>query len=119
MSISDEALKRAFIETQVKLQTTTRQLSAIRAQVGGKERERRVLELTAKELKSLPAGTVSYKAVGKAFMKEDLAVLVKGIEGKGVDAGKEVTALERASKKLESEANDAERGLREILGRRS
>jgi prefoldin subunit 1 len=50
---------------QMKMQTSSRQLAALRAQVQGKERERRIGELACKDLDAFSESTVAYKAVGK------------------------------------------------------
>ncbi|KAJ3332323.1 hypothetical protein HDU76_000603 [Blyttiomyces sp. JEL0837] len=118
-AISDDQLKRAFIETQQKLQQTTRSLSTLRSQVQAKERERKISELSAKELSTNPDSTISYKSVGRAFLKASLKELTDELVKKSVDAGNEVKVLQRAAEKLDREAGDAERALRELLQRRS
>ncbi|KAJ3413117.1 Prefoldin subunit 1 [Chytridiales sp. JEL 0842] len=116
--ISDDALRKAFIETQAKLQSTSRQHAGVKAQLQGRQREQKICELASKELSSFPPETTAYKAVGKMFLKADLAVLNKNMLARAADAGKECIALERAAKKLERDMVDAENGLKELLQRR-
>lgn len=47
---------------------TGRQLSIVRAQLSTREREKRVCELTAKELSTVGKGVASYRAVGKMWV---------------------------------------------------
>jgi prefoldin subunit 1 len=49
----------------VKLQTTSRQLAGVKAQLQGRIREQKICELASKELSSFPSDAVAYKAVGK------------------------------------------------------
>jgi Prefoldin subunit len=41
------------------------QISVVRSQIAGKQREIRMLELTSKEVSELPSGTNIYEGVGK------------------------------------------------------
>ena len=51
------------IETQAIL--AQREINNVKAAVTGKQRDVRLLELTTKELKSLPAETKVYEGIGK------------------------------------------------------
>ncbi|KAJ3238339.1 hypothetical protein HDU81_007976 [Chytriomyces hyalinus] len=115
---SDLSLKKAFIETQDKHQVTVRQLANVKAQINGKERDRKIGELAAKELSQYPQGTVAYKSVGKMFLQQDLSKMTQALQQRSEDAGKEVKALARAQEKLERDVKDLERGLTELLQRR-
>ena len=44
---------------------TQQQLGVVRSQIGGKKREKRMMELTMEEVKSLPKGVQIYEGVGK------------------------------------------------------
>ncbi|KAJ3084240.1 Prefoldin [Rhizoclosmatium globosum] len=118
MSSADDSLKKAFIETQAKHQNTSRQLAAVRAQMNAKERDRKIGELSVKELSQYPKETVAYKSVGKMFLQQDLSALTGAIQQKSDDAGKETKAMARAAEKLERDIKDLERGLTELLQRR-
>ncbi|KAJ3096894.1 hypothetical protein HDU96_000603, partial [Phlyctochytrium bullatum] len=104
-----------FIESQAKLQVTAKKLSSIKVQQAGKEREKRISELSAKELDALPKETVAYKAVGRMFVKENLKDLVKGLSDKAKLAEKESKALQQAATKLEREAAETEKKLKDLL----
>ena len=60
---------QAFIESQMRLQDLSRQLASCKAQIFQRDRDGRMAELTAEELKQLEAQSkepmVTYKAVGK------------------------------------------------------
>ncbi|GES96532.1 prefoldin subunit 1 [Rhizophagus clarus] len=80
MSISDDALRKVLIELQNRLVENSRQLVTVKAQIQAKEREKRLAELTKKELSALDKDTKTYKSVGKAFIKADLSVLNKEMD---------------------------------------
>ncbi|KAI8853079.1 hypothetical protein BC829DRAFT_383715 [Chytridium lagenaria] len=108
MSINDEHLREVFMESQLKLQNTSKQLATVKAQIASKERERRISELSAKELTALPSSTPAYKAVGRMFVQQDLTR----------DAEKESKALAQAATKLERDATETEKKLKDVLNMR-
>ncbi|KAJ1560275.1 hypothetical protein HK405_007662 [Cladochytrium tenue] len=119
MSIDDEHLRQIFVAMETKLQTSSRQLASLRAQVQVKERERRISELSAKELDQYPeASTVAYKSVGRMFLQSNLKSLKKGLRDRASENEKEIKAMQVAAKKLEKEAGDVERSIRDILEQR-
>ncbi|CAB4424729.1 unnamed protein product [Rhizophagus irregularis] len=117
MSISDEALRKVLIELQNRLVENNRQLVTVQAQIQVKERERRLAELTKRELSALDKDTKTYKSVGKAFIKADLSVLNKEMDDKAEKAANDLVTLEKSKKYLERNINDSQNGLREIIGR--
>ena len=105
---------------ETKLQNCTRQLSSLRGQVQAKERERKICEITARELSQYPAAsTGAYKSVGKMFLKSDLDTLKNGLVAKAAENEKEIKVLQRAAAKVENEAGDTERNLKELVHRRN
>ncbi|CAG8565691.1 3627_t:CDS:2 [Ambispora gerdemannii] len=125
MSIPDETLRKVLFELQNRLVENNRQLGAVKAQIVGKEREKRIAELTKSELVALCEGDsggkgkniTTYKAVGKAFFRTDLGVL---LEEHNVHVSKmtsDLNALEQQKKYLERNINESQTGLREVLGR--
>ncbi|RGB43686.1 Prefoldin [Rhizophagus diaphanus] len=117
MSISDEALRKVLIELQNRLVENNRQLVTVQAQIQLKEREKRLAELTKRELSALDKDTKTYKSVGKAFIKADLSVLNKEMDDKAEKAASDLVTLEKSKKYLERNINDSQNGLREIIGR--
>ncbi|KAJ3214514.1 hypothetical protein HDU67_001538 [Dinochytrium kinnereticum] len=118
MSLTDEHLREVFMESQVKLQNISKQLSSVRAQIAGKQREQRISELSAKELKALPPSTPAYKAVGRMFIKQELSQLSQALVNKSKDSEKEAKMLTQAATKLERDANETEKKLKDVLNMR-
>jgi hypothetical protein len=58
--------KQVLFEIQNKVIENNRQLAGMKAQLQTKERDRRLAELTNKELSALSSDVRTYKAVGKA-----------------------------------------------------
>ncbi|KAJ3104466.1 hypothetical protein HDU97_009251 [Phlyctochytrium planicorne] len=112
MSLTDEHLR------EVKLQNTSKQLAVIKAQITSKEREKRISELSAKELNALPTTTPAYKAVGRMFIKKELKDLSQALTNKSKDADKESKALQTAATKLERDAKETEKKLQDVLNMR-
>ncbi|KAI9310403.1 hypothetical protein DFJ73DRAFT_888126 [Zopfochytrium polystomum] len=100
---------------EAKLQSTSRQLATIRAQVQSKERERRISELSVKELDQYPRRQRRVQVCGQ---NSDLPTLKKALTDKAANNEKEIKVLQKAAKKLENEASDAEYGMRRLLAQR-
>lgn len=57
-----------LLQIQQSAVTASRNLNATKAQIAGKERERRIIQLTAKEISDLGSDVNVYKGVGKGFV---------------------------------------------------
>lgn len=53
------------MEYQSKIVDTTRQLATVRGQLQARERDKKLNELTAKELAGLDSNVAAYRSVGK------------------------------------------------------
>ncbi|KAL5000486.1 hypothetical protein BDV10DRAFT_162125 [Aspergillus recurvatus] len=65
MSIPNEALQKLLQEIESRVITSQQQIGITKAQMTSKNRDIRMLELTSKELSSLPTETKVYEGVGK------------------------------------------------------
>ncbi|RIA93580.1 Prefoldin, partial [Glomus cerebriforme] len=106
-----------LIELQNRLVDSNRQLATVKTQIQIKEREKRLAELTKKELSALEKDTKTYKSVGKAFIKADLSVLNREMDDKFAKATSDLVTLDKSKKYLERNISDSQNGLREIVGR--
>ncbi|KAI8814237.1 Prefoldin [Cladochytrium replicatum] len=116
MSINDETLRKLLVETQVKLGEFSRQLQLVKSQQQARERERRLNELTVKELSVLDSTAKTYKSVGRMFLLTDVTVLTKNLQTQINDADKEIKALERAGNKIQSDLKDTQAAVRDLFG---
>ncbi|KAL8953057.1 MAG: hypothetical protein Q9222_001050 [Ikaeria aurantiellina] len=68
MSIPNEALQKLVQEIETQAITAQREINVVKAAVASKQRDVRMLELTATEVKQLSTNTKIYEGVGKMFM---------------------------------------------------
>lgn len=105
MSISNEALQKLVREIETQAIQAQQQISLVRTQLGSKQREMRLAQLTKSELSSLPPETPIYEGVGKMFvsvpapaMKDKLDSQMKEIETDVEGLGKKLHYLETTAK---------------------
>ncbi|KAJ8326311.1 hypothetical protein BDV3_005865 [Batrachochytrium dendrobatidis] len=113
--IPKEVFEKYAIEYQTKIGETSRQLAMVRGQLQGREREKKLSELTAKELEPLDSTVLAYRSVGRMFIKEDISMLKDELHKKSASASKEIVAMERAATKLEGDLKDTERTLQDLI----
>ncbi|ORX81621.1 Prefoldin [Basidiobolus meristosporus CBS 931.73] len=115
----EENLKQMLIGMQNKMIEDSRQLSTVKAQIQAKEREKRLSELTYKEVSQIGDNIRTYKSVGKMFLQADKSVLEKEIKGR-IDVSNEgIKALEKKATYLERNINEINGNLKDIFNRRS
>jgi prefoldin subunit 1 len=114
--LSDQTIQRIFAELQNALIDSSRQLSTVQAQIQAKQRERRLAELTKKELDPLDPDTKTYKAVGKMFIQSPLQQQKKEFDGKVRSITAELNDLGKKEKYLANKANDAQGNLKDLMG---
>ncbi|KAI9098904.1 Prefoldin [Phlyctochytrium arcticum] len=117
MSLPPEIAQKVLGEIQNKMIESSRQLNIVKAQLSTREREKRVCELTIKELSTFGSDTGAYRSVGKMFIQEPLPVLIKELETRKSDSEKEAKNFERAATKLERDLNEAQGAWKEIMHR--
>ncbi|KAG0233743.1 Prefoldin [Mortierella sp. GBAus27b] len=115
MSVNEQALGRIIHDLQSKLQEATRMVSSVQAQIQTREREKRLAELTNKELSALQPDTVTYKAVGKMFIQEPLKDMTKELSDRAVEMEKDVAALEKKRIYWERNKTEAQGNLQELI----
>ncbi|CAG8782815.1 9943_t:CDS:2, partial [Acaulospora morrowiae] len=107
MSLPDDTLRKVLFELQNRLVDNKRQLTTVTSQIQSKEREKRMAELTKKELSTLELNTRTYKSVGKAFIRTDLSVLTAEIDTRISQAEAELAALDKSKKYYERNVNES------------
>ncbi|CAG8507976.1 5956_t:CDS:2 [Dentiscutata erythropus] len=114
MSIPNETLRKVLLELQNKFVEDNKKLTSVKTQIQTKERDKRLAELTKRELTTLDSDTRTYKSVGKAFIKTDLSVLMTELDTRVIKAEKELNDLDKTKKHLERNVNESQNALREI-----
>ncbi|KAF9348740.1 hypothetical protein BGX26_012872 [Mortierella sp. AD094] len=115
MSINEQALGKIVHDLQSKLQEATRMVASVQAQIQTREREKRLSELTNKELSSLQPDTVTYKSVGKMFIQEPLTDLTSELSERSKEMEKDMEALDKKRIYWERNKTEAQGNLQELI----
>ncbi|SAM03896.1 hypothetical protein [Absidia glauca] len=114
-AMNDEAIRNIFIELQAKYISSQQQVNTVKAQIQAKQRDRKMAELTRRELDTLESDTKTYKPVGKMFIQSPLSDM-KTQYTKGVEkADEQIQQLEKSQKYWERAAAEAQGNLKDIL----
>ncbi|CDS06369.1 hypothetical protein LRAMOSA08897 [Lichtheimia ramosa] len=114
-ALSDDAIRKVFVELQAKYVASTQQLNSVKAQIQAKQRERKMSELTRRELDTLEPDTKTYKPVGKMFIQTPLSQMKEHYVDQIKKADESIEQLEKSQKYWDRAATDAQSNLRDIL----
>ncbi|EPZ32444.1 Prefoldin [Rozella allomycis CSF55] len=117
IAISDDEIKKSFVESQAKMIEFQRQLNSVRSQIQAKDHERRAAMLTLREV-SLFENVPLYKAVGRMFLKDTKENILSGLNSKIESSKDEVAKLEKNAEYFDRNLKDVESSLRELLQKR-
>ncbi len=76
--------------------------------MGRKEHEQKMAVLTGRQLEALPAETVVYRAVGKAFMQSHLGQIKESLASVGKGSAADIERLAGQRARLEASLREAE-----------
>ncbi|BGP01214.1 hypothetical protein NBRC10513v2_002165 [Rhodotorula toruloides] len=113
-----EDIRQVLMQLQAQQVEASRQLSAIRAQLNAREREKKLTTLTLREIEQLPrdpSQTQVYRGVGRMFVQESRNNIENTLRAKMKESTEEVSVLEKRAKYLEGEITTAQNSLRDIL----
>ncbi|KAI9490399.1 Prefoldin [Zychaea mexicana] len=114
-ALSDDAIRKVFVELQAKYVASTQQLNTVKAQIQARQRDRKMAELTRRELDTLDADTKTYKPVGKMFVQTPLGEMKDQYVNRIKDSDEKIQQLEKSQKYWDRAATDAQSNLRDIL----
>ncbi|ELU39432.1 prefoldin subunit domain-containing protein [Rhizoctonia solani AG-1 IA] len=82
-----------------------------------KERDRRVIQLTAKEISEIPAqsGAQFYRGVGKMFMQEPRSTIENSLKSQEKELTNDINNLAKKLKYHEKQLNDSQAQMRDIV----
>ncbi|CCU75315.1 putative prefoldin subunit 1 [Blumeria hordei DH14] len=105
MAIPNQALQNLLQEIETQAVQAQQQLNVVKSQIKMKQREVRMLDLTATEVSQLPSKTKVYEGVGKMFVFSPMSDVEKRlqteqsqIQGELVGLGKKLQYLETTYK---------------------
>ncbi|KAJ2723682.1 hypothetical protein GGI07_002477 [Coemansia sp. Benny D115] len=111
----DNTVQQVYMRITQKIQESQKQLNQIEAQISGNQRETRLAALTRREIQDLESDVPLYKSVGKMFVQESKADLLKEIDDAAESAKAMVDALEKKQKFVKKEMDEANGNLRDII----
>ncbi|KAI9278830.1 Prefoldin [Phascolomyces articulosus] len=114
-ALSDDAIRKVFVELQAKYVASTQQLNTVKAQIQARQRDRKMAELTRRELDTLDPDTKTYKPVGKMFVQTPLRDMKEQYVKSIKDSDEKIQQLEKSQKYWDRSASDAQSNLRDIL----
>ncbi|KIK97678.1 hypothetical protein PAXRUDRAFT_31649 [Paxillus rubicundulus Ve08.2h10] len=114
-ALSDETLRKILVQIQQTAVQSQRSLNLARQQCATKERERRIVQLTIDEITSIRGDVNLYKGVGKMFMMVPPKVMEQELKGQEKELTDDINNLNKKSKYLEKQFNDAQGQLRDIF----
>jgi len=92
-----------------------RALSVARQQTVAKDRERRILQLTIDEIDHMDRDVNLYKGIGKMFLMVPRTMMEQELKGQEKELTDDINNLNKKSKYLEKQFNDAQSQLRDIF----
>ncbi|KAG9102888.1 hypothetical protein FRC06_000882 [Ceratobasidium sp. 370] len=112
-TLSDDTLRKI----QQTVNDSSRAISATKAQTSSKERDRRVIQLTHKEISDIPTGTgvKFYRGVGKMFVQEPRSRIETNLKNQEKELTNDITNLGKKLKYHEKQYNDSQAQLRDIV----
>ncbi|KAI8074366.1 Prefoldin [Gongronella butleri] len=114
-ALPDDAIRNLFVELQAKYVSSQQQVNTTKAQIQAKQRERKMVDLTRRELDTLAPETKTYQPVGKMFMQAPLSKLKTEHAKQMETIDEQITQLEKSQKYWERSANEAQGNLKDIL----
>ncbi|KAB5592058.1 hypothetical protein CTheo_4510 [Ceratobasidium theobromae] len=116
-TLSDETLRKILAQIQQTVSDSSRAISSTKAQSAAKERERRVLQLTSKEISEVPTNTGAqfYRGVGKMFMQEPRSTIENNLKNQEKELTSDINNLAKKLKYHEKQFNDSQAQLRDIF----
>ncbi|KAI6012559.1 Prefoldin [Pisolithus orientalis] len=114
-ALPDETLRKILIQIQQSAVQSQRSLNLTKQQCTAKERERRIVQLTISEISSVIHDVNLYKGVGKMFLMVPQKTMEQELEAQEKELTDEVNSLNKKSKYLEKQFNDAQARLRDIV----
>ncbi|KAG5718999.1 hypothetical protein E4T56_gene20368 [Termitomyces sp. T112] len=115
MSLSDETLRKILVQIQQTAVQSQRALQITQQQTSAKDRERRILQLTIDEINGIDENVNLYKGVGKMFMFVPRKTMESELKAQEKELADDIANLNKKSKYLEKQLNDAQSQLRDIF----
>ncbi|KAG9123032.1 hypothetical protein FRC07_000334 [Ceratobasidium sp. 392] len=116
-TLPDETLRKILLQIQQTVNDSSRAISATKTQTSSKERDRRVIQLTYKEISEIPkdAGANFYRGVGKMFVQEPRSRIETNLKNQEKELTNDIANLGKKLKYHEKQYNDSQAQLQDIF----
>ncbi|CAG5008041.1 unnamed protein product [Parnassius apollo] len=114
----DMELKKAFTELQVKMVETSKKIQIIDSQINTLKRVLQHLDITQREISTLPPGTKTYESIGRMFLHTDLDEVQNNLKTRVSQLSKRTTDLDNNKQYLEKNLKESEDNIREMVQQR-
>lgn len=116
--LNDGEIKKAFAEGQTKLFDFQRQMNTVKAQLQQKAKDKKIAEVTIRELEGFGEDTKVYRTVGKAFISDGMQDVIADLRNAISSAAEDEKSLETKEKWLERTLQETSSSLKDMLERR-
>ncbi|ODN87720.1 prefoldin subunit 1 [Cryptococcus wingfieldii CBS 7118] len=123
-ALSDDTLRKILTQIQTQAISSQKQLSIVRSQIASKDKEKKILALTRREIGDVPVcvdgqgqggGGKMYKGVGKMFVEQSRAEVEKEHADKEKSLTEDVQNLSKKAKYLEKQFEESNNQLKDIF----
>ncbi|WWD20436.1 hypothetical protein CI109_104912 [Kwoniella shandongensis] len=116
-NLSDDTLRKILVQIQNQAISAQKQLSLVRAQIASKEKEKKILTLTVRELGTVPEAKENkmYKGVGKMFIEQPREEINREHSTLDKSLTEEISNLTKKAKYLEKQFDEANGQLKDIF----
>ncbi|XP_038216816.1 prefoldin subunit 1 [Zerene cesonia] len=114
----DLELKRAFGELHVKMLETSKKIQVIDTQIEVLKQVMRHVDITQREISTLPPDTKTYDCVGRSFFLINLEEVKTNLANKVTQFNTRTAELEENKQYLEKNLKESEDNIREMVQQR-
>ncbi|KAI9638733.1 uncharacterized protein MKK02DRAFT_41755 [Dioszegia hungarica] len=126
-NLSDDTLRKILTQIQNQAITSQRALALVRSQIQAKEKDRKILQLTIRQLSTVPAPSgenkgdgagiegQTFKGVGKMFVVVPRKEVDAGHAKQERELNEEIGVLAKKAKYLERQFDEANTQLKDIF----
>ncbi|KAL1973457.1 hypothetical protein VTN31DRAFT_6092 [Thermomyces dupontii] len=115
MAIPNEALQKVIQEIETRAIAAQQQINLVKSQIGAKQRDLRLLQLTANELRGLPQDTNIYEGVGKMFVATPIPTVDKRLSTESEKLKGDIGNLEKRLHYLETTQKNSREHIEQML----
>ncbi|CAE6424471.1 unnamed protein product [Rhizoctonia solani] len=116
-TLPDDTLRKILLQINQSINDSSRAVASTKAQTAAKERDRRVVQLTTKEISAIPpnSGAQFYRGVGKMFMQEPRSTIDNSLKDQEKELTNDINNLAKKIKYHEKQLNDSQAQMRDIF----